>query len=59
MSEADPFTTLGTSVVTGLIFAALPEALGDALYLSGRVSEQNARRVKWATNAAFVLASGS
>ena len=59
MPEADSLTTLGTSAVTGLVYAALPEAFGDALYLSGRVSAQNAQRVKWASNAAFVLASGS
>ena len=57
--EYDPLTTLGLSAATGIVFAALPEALGDALYLSGVVSQRNSYHVKMATNAALVFATGS
>ena len=40
-------------------FAALPEALGDVLHLSGVVSERNAYHVKMAANAGLVFATGS
>jgi len=57
--ELDTLSTLGISALSGAAFAALPEALGDALHLSGMVSERNAYHVKMATNATFVFATGS
>jgi len=57
--ESDTLSALGVSALSGAAFAALPEALGDALHLSGMVSERNAYHVKMATNAALVFATGS
>lgn len=47
------------SALTGAVFAAIPEAIGDYLNLSGRVSESTAEKIKLATNAVLVLTSGS
>jgi Ran GTPase-activating protein (RanGAP) involved in mRNA processing and transport len=58
-TSSDMVSTLGVSALTGAAFAALPEAFGDALYLSGLVSDVNASRVKVVTNAALVFATGS
>ena len=57
--EPDTLSTLGASALSGIVFAALPEALGDALHLSGVVSERNAYHVKMAANAGLVFATGS
>jgi len=53
------FSDLGAAAFTGAALAALPEALGDTLHLSGLISEQNAHRLKFATNVALVAATGS
>lgn len=58
-SDVDILSTLGSSALAGAVFAALPEAIGDTLHLSGLVSEQNAYRIKMASNAALVFATGS
>jgi Ran GTPase-activating protein (RanGAP) involved in mRNA processing and transport len=58
-SEPSALSTLGWSALTGATLAAFPEAVGDALYLSGVVSDVNASRIKLATNAALVAATGS
>jgi hypothetical protein len=58
-SHLDTLSTLGTSVMTGMMFAALPEAIGDTLQFSGLVSEKNAFHIKLATNAALVFGTGS
>lgn len=57
--ESDILSTLGMSALYGAAFAALPEALGDVLHLSGMVSERNAHHVKIAANTGLVLATGS
>jgi Ran GTPase-activating protein (RanGAP) involved in mRNA processing and transport len=50
---------LGTSALTGAALAAVPEAIGDSLYLSGKISAENNNYFKMASNTALVLATGS
>ena len=52
-------STLGAAAVHGAVCAALPEAIGDTLYLSGIMTEGNAEKIKLVTNAAMILATGS
>jgi len=59
ISQLSMLSDLGTSIVIGATLAALPEALGDSLHLSGLISERNAFHIKIATNAALVFATGS
>jgi hypothetical protein len=50
---------LGSSALMGAAFAAIPEIVGDSLYLSGWFSERNANYVKQATNIGLILWTGS
>jgi hypothetical protein len=59
VTQPSVFSDLGAAAFTGAALAALPEALGDSLHLSGLISEQNAHRLKVATNVALVVATGS
>lgn len=50
---------LGSAALQGALYAALPEAVGDALYLSGRLSQSDAEYVKWVINLALLFTTGS
>ena len=51
--------TIGASALTGFVYAALPEAVGDILVSTGRISPANIQKVKMAMNTALVYATGS
>jgi hypothetical protein len=61
ISTAEPSTLniLGSAALYGATYAALPEAMGDLLYLYGCISEQNASRVKFAASLLLLGLSGS
>ena len=50
---------LGGALLKGAAFAAIPEAVGDSLYLSGAMKPAVAEQVKITLNTALIAATGS
>jgi ankyrin repeat protein len=59
MNEPAIIDTLATAALYGAMITAVPEAIGDALYLSGYVSKANAEYVKQASTLLYLGLTGT